>query len=103
VSVERFDTVVVGGDQAGLAMGYHLARQGREFLIVDAGKAIGQPWRQRWDSMRLFTPAHFTHLPGLAFPAPRRHLPSKDEVAAYLQSYAQRSNFRCGCDGGLSS
>jgi putative flavoprotein involved in K+ transport len=75
VSVERFDTVVVGGGQAGLAKGYHLARHGREFLIVDAGKAIGQPWRQRWDSMRLFTPAHFTHLPGLAFPAPRRHLP----------------------------
>jgi putative flavoprotein involved in K+ transport len=70
MSVERFDTVVVGGGQAGLAMGYDLARQGWEFLIVDAGSAIGQTWRERWDSMRLFTPAHFTHLPGLAFSAP---------------------------------
>jgi putative flavoprotein involved in K+ transport len=89
MSVERFDTVVVGG-QAGLAMGYYLARQRRKFVIVDAGTAIGQTWRERWDSMRLFTPAHFTHLPGLAFPAPRWYLPSKDEMAGYLRSYARR-------------
>jgi hypothetical protein len=90
MSVERFDTVVVGGVQAGLAMGYYLARQRRRFLIVDSGAAIGQTWRERWDSMRLFTPAHFTHLPGLAFPAPRGYLPSKDEMAGYLRSYARR-------------
>lgn len=90
MSTERFDTVVIGGGQAGMAVGYHLARQGRDFLIVDAGGAVGQIWRDRWDSLRLFSPAHFTRLPGMAFPAPGRHLPSKDEMAEYLQAYAAR-------------
>jgi putative flavoprotein involved in K+ transport len=90
MGAERFDTVVIGGGQAGLAMGHYLARQGREFLIVDAGTTIGQTWRERWDSLRLFTPAHFTRLPGLEFPAQRRHLPSKDDMADYLRSYQRR-------------
>ncbi|MGV0743371.1 flavin-containing monooxygenase [Mycolicibacterium sp. XJ870] len=87
---ERFDTVVIGAGQAGLAMGYYLARQRSSFVIVDAGERIGQSWDARWDSMRLFTPAHFTHLPGLRFPGRRRYLPSKDEMAQYLRSYAAR-------------
>ncbi|RUP27003.1 MAG: portal protein [Mycolicibacterium sp.] len=87
---DRFDTVVIGASQAGLAMGYHLARQGRRFVIVDAGDRIGQSWARRWDSLRLFTPTRFTHLPGLRFPGSPGHLPSKDEMADYLRSYAAR-------------
>ncbi len=83
-------TVVVGAGQAGLAVGYHLARRRQEFVILDAASSIGAAWRNRWDSLRLFTPAGFTHLPGLAFPAARSELPGKDAVAAYLASYAER-------------
>ena len=87
---ERFDTVVVGGGQAGLAVGYYLARRRRDFVIVDAGERIGQSWDERWDSLRLFSPAHFTHLPGLRFPGPRRYLPAKDEMADYLRAYTAK-------------
>jgi putative flavoprotein involved in K+ transport len=87
---ERFDTVVVGAGQAGLAVGYYLKRQRRHFVIVDAAERVGHSWKRRWDSLRLFTPAHFTNLPGMRFPGPRGHLPSKDEMADYLRSYATR-------------
>ncbi|WP_436499627.1 flavin-containing monooxygenase [Actinokineospora sp. HUAS TT18] len=83
------DVLVIGAGQAGLAMGYELARVGLDFLIVDAAPEVGQSWRRRWDSLRLFTPARFSALPGLAFPAPADHLPGKDEVAAYLADYAR--------------
>jgi putative flavoprotein involved in K+ transport len=87
---EQFDTVVIGAGQAGLAVGYYLARQHRNFVIVDAGERLGHSWDERWDSLRLFTPAHFTHLPGLRFPGPPARLPSKSEMAGYIRSYAAR-------------
>lgn len=87
-SVEVLDTVVVGGGQAGLAMGHFLKRQGRRFLILDANPRIGDAWRQRWDSLRLFTPAKYDGLPGMPFPGDRLSFPSKDEVADYLEAYA---------------
>ena len=90
MSTERCGTVVIGAGQAGLATGYFLQAQDDDFVIVDAHGSVGQAWRARWDSLRLFTPAHWAHLPGLSFPAARRHLPSKDEMAGYLASYAQR-------------
>lgn len=86
----RFDTVVVGGGQAGLAMGYFLARQGRDFVILDAGERVGDSWRRRWDTLRLFTPAFHSGLPGMPFPAPPRSFPTRDEVAGYLERYAAR-------------
>lgn len=86
--VERVDTIVIGGGQAGLAMGYYLARQGCNFVILDAHKRIGNSWRTRWDSLRLFTMARYDGLPGMPFPAPWNHLPSKDEMADYLEAYA---------------
>jgi putative flavoprotein involved in K+ transport len=89
---ERLDTVVIGAGQAGLAAGAHLARYAREYLIVDAHSRIGEPWRRRWDSLRLFTPAAVSGLPGLPFPGPGRAFPSKDQMADYLQSYAQILN-----------
>ena len=71
-------------------MGYHLARRGRRFEIVDAGAEIGQAWRSRWDSLRLFTPARYDNLPGLPFPAAPETYPGKDDVADYLRGYAAR-------------
>jgi putative flavoprotein involved in K+ transport len=88
--VERFDTVVVGGGQAGLAVGYHLAERDVDFAVLDAERRVGDGWRRRWDSLRLLTPAAFSGLPGMPFPAPPSHLPDKDEVADYLARYAER-------------
>ena len=90
--MEQLDTVVIGAGQAGLAVGYHLAKQGCKFVILDADHCIGGSWRSRWDSLRLFTPARYSNLPGMRFPRPPNsntfYLPSKDEVADYLESYS---------------
>jgi putative flavoprotein involved in K+ transport len=86
----RVGTVIVGGGQAGLAMGYHLARRGLPFVILDAHDRIGDAWRHRWDSLRLFTPAWLDALPGMRFPAPPHTFPTKDEMADYLEAYARR-------------
>lgn len=90
VDTERVETLVIGGGQAGLAVGYHLARRSRPLLIVDANERIGDPWRNRWDALRLFTQARYSSLPGWSFPAPRWSYPTKDEVADYLEAYADR-------------
>src|SRR6266571_1157501 len=87
---ERVQTVIVGGGQAGLSVGYHLARRGLPFVILDAGERVGDAWRKRWDSLRLFTPARFDGLAGMPFPAPASSFPTKDEMAAYLEAYAAR-------------
>jgi putative flavoprotein involved in K+ transport len=87
---EAFDVIVIGGGQAGLSMGYHLARRGVHFVILDASERVGDSWRKRWDSLRLFTPAQFDGLHGMPFPAPRYSFPTKDEMANYLESYARR-------------
>ena len=88
--VERVETVIVGGGQAGLAAGYHLARRARPFVILDGGRRAGDAWRGRWDSLTLFTPARYCVLPGWPFPAPGRSYPGKDQVADYLEAYAAR-------------
>ena len=82
------DVLVIGGGQAGLAMGHHLAQHRLRFEILDAGAEIGAAWRSRWDSLRAFTPAQYDNLPGLKFPAAPDTYPGKDDVAAYLQAYA---------------
>jgi putative flavoprotein involved in K+ transport len=87
---QQFETVIIGGGQAGLSVGYHLARRGQRFVILDANQRIGDAWRQRWDSLRLFTPARYDGLPGWPFPAPAWSFPTKDEVADYLEAYAAR-------------
>jgi putative flavoprotein involved in K+ transport len=84
-----FDVIVIGGGQAGLSAGYHLARTGARFVILEANARIGDSWRKRWDSLRLFTPAKFCGLDGMPFPAPRNYFPTKDEMADYLEAYAQ--------------
>jgi putative flavoprotein involved in K+ transport len=87
---ERVETVIIGGGQAGLVTGYHLRRRERPFVILDANERIGDAWRQRWDSLRLFTPARYSGLPGWRFPAAELSFPTKDEVADYLEAYAKR-------------
>ena len=87
---ERIETIVIGGGQSGLAVGYYLTRQGRHFVILDANDRIGDPWRKRWDSLRVFTPARLDGLPGMPFPAPATSFPTKDDVADYLVAYAAR-------------
>jgi putative flavoprotein involved in K+ transport len=87
---ERVDVVVIGGGQAGLSVGRHLARLGVPFVILDASAQIGDSWRHRWDSLRLFSPAQFDGLDGMPFPAPAGTFPSKDQMADYLAAYARR-------------
>ena len=87
---QHIDTLVIGGGQAGLSVGYHLARRGLDFLILEANERIGDRWRNRWDSLRLFTPAKFDGLAGMPFPAPPFSFPTKDEMADYLEAYAAR-------------
>jgi len=86
--MSRYHTIVIGAGQAGLASGYYLSRLGVDFVILDGNERVGDPWRKRWDSMRLFTPARYNHLPGMAFPGPEDRLPHKDEVADFLEDYA---------------
>jgi putative flavoprotein involved in K+ transport len=87
---EQYDTVVIGGSQAGLATAYHLNKQGRSFLVLDAHDRIGDAWRSRWASLRLFTPAKYDGLPGMPFPVQGSPFPTKDEMADYLEAYAAR-------------
>ena len=88
--MEHRETVIIGGGQAGLSVGYYLQQQGRDFVILDAHDRIGDAWRKRWDSLRLFTPARYSGLAGMPFPAPAFAYPTKDAMADYLESYAAR-------------
>jgi putative flavoprotein involved in K+ transport len=88
---ERFDTIIIGGGQAGLTTGYHLGKRGRSFVILDSFERIGDAWRKgRWDSLRLFTPARYNGMPGMQFPAPGWSFPTKDEMGDYMETYAAR-------------
>jgi putative flavoprotein involved in K+ transport len=87
---EHVQTIVVGAGQAGLSVGYQLARLGLPFLILDANQRVGDSWRNRWDSLRLFTPARYDGLAGMPFPAPGNVFPTKDEMADYLEAFARR-------------
>lgn len=84
------DVAVIGGGQAGLAVGYYLSRLDLRFVILDAHDRIGDAWRRRWDSLRLFTPARLDGLPGMAFPGRGGRAVTKDEMADYLEKYAER-------------
>jgi putative flavoprotein involved in K+ transport len=86
----RIHTIVIGGGQAGLVTGYYLAKRRLPFLILDANRQTGDAWRQRWDSLRLFTPARYAGLPGMPFPARGDSFPTKQQVANYLAEYARR-------------
>jgi putative flavoprotein involved in K+ transport len=87
---ECVETIIIGAGQAGLAVGYHLARRGRPFVILEGSERIGDSWRNRWDSLRVFTPARYSGLPGSRFPGPARSFPRKDEVADFVEAYARQ-------------
>jgi putative flavoprotein involved in K+ transport len=87
---ESYRTIVIGSGQAGLAAGYFLARQEVNFVILDENLRTGDSWRERWDSLRLFTPSQFNGLPGKPFPQPNFYFPAKGEVADYLEGYAKQ-------------
>ena len=90
MKTERVETIVIGGGQAGLAVGYYLAKRGLPFLILDAEARIGDAWRKRWDSLRLFTPARYSSLPGMPLDVPSGAFIGKDHMADYLEAYARR-------------
>jgi putative flavoprotein involved in K+ transport len=90
LKAERFDVVVVGAGQAGLAMGHFLARQGRRFVILERAGSIGAAWHERWESLTLFTPRRYSGLPGLSFQGDSDGYPGRDEVIAYLEEYVRR-------------
>lgn len=90
----RVETVIVGGGQAGLTAGYYLAKRGRPFVILDANDRVGDAWRNRWDSLRLFTPALFSRLPGKRLDMPKWSFATKDEQADYLEAYAREFDLR---------
>ena len=100
---DRFEVVVIGAGQAGLAIGYFLARQGRRFVILEAADAVGAAWRGRWDSLVLFTPRRYDALPGLAFPGDSEGYPTRDEVIAYLNQYAARFDLPIEFNSAVSS
>ncbi len=87
---ERYETVIVGAGQAGLATAYHLKRMGRECLVLDAHDRVGDSWRKRWPTLRLYSPAKADGLPGMPFPAPKYSYPTAPEMADYLEAYANR-------------
>jgi putative flavoprotein involved in K+ transport len=88
-AIERIDSVVIGAGQAGLSAGYYLARRGLPFVILDADARVGDHWRDRWDSLRLYSPARYDALPGRRFPAPSSHWPTGREMGDYLEAYAR--------------
>jgi putative flavoprotein involved in K+ transport len=88
-SAQHLDVAVVGGGQAGLAIGYLLREQGRSFVILERANELASAWRERWDSLRLFTPRRYSALPGLLFPGDPDGYPTRDEVIGYLEHYAK--------------
>jgi len=86
---KHFDVIVIGGGQAGLAMGREVMARGMDTLILEASPVVGSAWRGRWDSLRLFTPARYSALPGLPFPGDPAHDPTRDEVVRYLEAYVR--------------
>jgi putative flavoprotein involved in K+ transport len=90
VITDSYETIVIGGGQAGLTVGHYLAKGNTRFVILDENERVGDAWRKRWDSLRLFTPARMNGLPGMSFDAPKWSFPTKDEMAGYLEAYAER-------------
>src|SRR5690242_2407955 len=90
MQTERYETMIVGGGQAGLSVAYFLKQQGHACVVLDASGRVGDSWRSRWDSLRLYSPAFRDGLPGMPFPAPRTTYPTKDEMGDYLEAYAAR-------------
>ncbi|WP_313892380.1 NAD(P)-binding domain-containing protein [Psychrobacillus sp.] len=85
---EILDTIVIGGGQAGLASGYHLQKKGLQYLILEASSQVGGSWPHYYDSLKLFSPAGYSSMPGMNFPGEQDRYPKRDEVVRYLQQYS---------------
>lgn len=83
------DLIIIGAGQAGLTMGYYLKQEGYNFLLLEAGNRIGDSWRNRYDSLQLFTPREYSSLPGMIVKGEGKGFPCKDEMATYLEEYAR--------------
>jgi putative flavoprotein involved in K+ transport len=99
----RFEVIVIGAGQAGMAAGYFLAQHGRRFVILDSAPSIGAAWRARWDSLTLFTPRRYDALPGLEFPGDADGYPTREEVIEYLKRYAEVFTLPIALDNGVES
>jgi putative flavoprotein involved in K+ transport len=88
-SAQHLDVAVIGGGQAGLAIGYFLRQQGYRFVVLERASELAPAWRERWDSLTLFTSRRYSALPGLPFPGDPDGYPTRDEVIAYLEHYAE--------------
>jgi putative flavoprotein involved in K+ transport len=97
------DILVIGGGQAGLAMGYFLHLKGCRFQILERHQRIGDSWRRRYDSLKLFSPREFSSLPGLPLPGDKNGFASKDEIAGYLEEYASHVGLPVVCNTGVKS
>jgi len=84
-----YDVIIIGAGQSGLTMGYYLKQTNLKFLILDKGNAIGEVWRNRYDSLTLFTPNVYSSLPGLKLEGIQAHYPTKDHIADYLSRYTK--------------
>lgn len=87
--IRMIDLIIIGAGQAGLTMGYYLKQEGYNFLLLEAGKQVGDSWRNRYDSLQLFTPRSYSSLPGMALIGEKNEFPYKDEIATYLEEYAR--------------
>jgi putative flavoprotein involved in K+ transport len=101
--MEHIDTAIVGAGQAGLSVGYFLSRLGRPAVILEANERVGDSWRHRWDSLRLFTPARYSSLPGMPFPADPWSFPTREAIGNYLEAYADRFNLPVRCRARVQS
>lgn len=86
----RFDVIVIGGGQSGLAVGYYLRRSGLTFLILDKGEGAGGSWRHHWNSLRLFSPAQWSSLPGVIMQGGGNYYPTREETVQYIHEYETR-------------
>src|SRR3970282_2117008 len=90
MSNRQVESVIIGGGQAGLSVGYYLAQRGLPFMILDQNDRIGDAWRKRWDSLRLFTPSRYSGVPGRLFPGSLPPYPTKDKPPDYLEPYPRQ-------------
>src|SRR6185369_3961339 len=90
----RFDVIVIGGGQSGLAMGYYLRRSGLSYIILDNQKEPGGAWLHTWKSLRLFSPAQWSSLPGMIMSGGSHQYPDRNETIAYLNSYEHKYSLR---------
>lgn len=89
-SHEQHDVIVIGAGQVGLSAGYHLRELGLDFVILERDARVGDVWRDRYDSLLLYSPARYDALPGMAFPGDPLAFPTGRQMADYLDAYAER-------------